>query len=159
MPERIATMFESSFPVMAVWVNAGVFALAGLVNLTAFGAVREVYARWDIPAVFYRTLGIVQIIAAALLAMPDFRAWGIAMAAPVMFGAIVLLLDHRLYRYAAPAILVLAALVPGMLATPQHHSPIHYASALLPPESSSVAIAAGPADAVFIADVRDSQHH
>lgn len=151
-------MFEASFPVMAAWANAAVFALAGLVNVTAFGAVREAYARWDIPASFYRTLGIVEIIAAALLAMPNLRAWGVAMAAPIMFGAIVMLLNHRLYRYAAPSVLVLAALVPGMLATPQHFSSIHYAPALISPDSSSVAIATGPAN-VVIADVRDSQHH
>ena len=152
-------MFEASFPFLAVWANAAVFALAGLVNVTAFDAVREAYARWDIPASFYRSLGIVEIVAAAMLAMPQLRAWGIAMAAPIMFGAIVMLLNHRLYRYAAPAVLVLAAFVPGMLATPQHQSSIHYAPALLSLESPSVAIAAGPANKVFIADVRDSQHH
>jgi hypothetical protein len=147
-------MFEPSFPVMAAWANAAVFALAGLVNVTAFGAVREAYASWDIPAPFYRTLGIVEIIAAAMLAMPQLRAWGIAMAAPIMFGAIVMLLDHRLYRYAAPAALVMAALVPGMLATAQPHSAIHYAPALLSPESPPIAIAAGAKEGL-IANVRD----
>ena len=152
-------MFEASFPLLAVWANAAFFAVAGLVNVTAFRAVREAYASWDIPAAFYRTLGIVEIIAAAMLAMPQLRAWGIAMAAPIMFGAIVMLLNHRLYRYAAPSVLVLAAFVPGMLATPQHHSSIHYAPALISPESSSVAVAAGPANQIVVADVRDSQHH
>jgi hypothetical protein len=152
-------MFEASFPVMAAWANAAVFALAGLVNLTAFGAVRKIYAHWDIPAAFYRTLGVVEIIAAALLAMPDSRAWGIAMAAPIMFGAIVMLLNHRHYLHAAPAFLVMAALVPGMLATPQPHSYIHYASAGLSPESSSIFIKVGLTNQVLIADARASQHH
>ena len=151
-------MFEASFPVMAVWANAAVFLSAGLVNVTAFRAVREAYASWDIPAAFYRTLGIVEIIAAAMLAMPQLRAWGIALAAPIMFGAIVMLLNHRLYRYAAPSVLVLAAFVPGMLATP-HRSAIHYAPALISRESSAVAVAAGPANEIVIADVRNSQHH
>ena len=151
-------MFEASFPLLAVWANAAFFAVAGLVNVTAFAAVREAYARWDIPVSFYRTLGVVEIIAASLLAMPQLRALGIAMAAPIMFGAIVMLLNHRLYRYAVPAVLVLVALVPGMLATPQHHSSIHYAPALISPDSSSIAIAAGHASEILIADVRDSQH-
>jgi hypothetical protein len=149
-------MFEASFPVMAAWANAAVFALAGLVNVTAFGGVREIYARWDIPAAFYRTLGVVEIIAAALLAMPDLRAWGIAMAAPIMFGAIVMLLNHRHYLHAAPAFLVMAALLPGMLATPQTHSDIHYASARLSPE---IAIKTGFTNEVVVANVRDSHHH
>jgi hypothetical protein len=145
-----------SFAVIAVWANAGVFALAGLVNLTALSAVREIYARWDIPGAFYRGLGIVEIIAAALLGMPHLRVFGIAMAAPIMFGAIVMLLNHRHYLYAALTVLVMAALAPGMLATPQPHSDIHYASARLSPE---IAIKAGLTNEIFIANVRDSQHH
>ena len=74
----------ASFPVIAAWANAVVFASAGLVNVTALRAVREVYARWDIPGAFYRALGIVEIIAAALLGMPHLRVFGIAMAAPIM---------------------------------------------------------------------------
>jgi len=157
--ERLAegnpTMVEASFPVMAAWANAVVFALAGFVNLTAFGGVREIYARWDIPAAFYRTLGVVEIIAASLLAMPDLRAWGIAMAAPIMFGAIVMLLNHRQYLYALPAVLVMAALIPGTLATQQSRSYLHYVPAQLSPASSSIAITGGLTNRIMIANVRE----
>ena len=147
---------SASFPVMAAWANAVVFASAGLVNVTASSAVREVYARWDIPGAFYRILGIVEIIAAALLGMPHLRVFGIAMAAPIMFGAIVTLLNHRHYLYAAPAVLIMAALVPGMLATPQSRSDVHYASSQLSPASPSMAIAGGSADKIMIANVREN---
>jgi hypothetical protein len=150
---------SASLPVLAAWANAVVFASAGLVNVTALSAVREIYARWDIPGAFYRTLGIVEIIAAALLGMPHLRILGIAMAAPIMFGAIVTLLNHRHYLYAAPAVLVMAALVPGMLATPQSRSDVHYASATVSPESSSIAMRAGLTKEVLIANLRESQHH
>ena len=152
-------MLEASFPVMAAWANAVVFALAGLINVTALSAVRETYARWDIPGAFYRTLGIVEIIAAALLATPELRIWGVAMAAPIMFGAVIMLLNHRHYLYAAPAILVMASLIPGILAAPQPGSGVHYASARLSPESSPIAIATGLTGQVFIANLRESQHH
>ena len=149
----------ASFPVMAAWANAVVFASAGLVNFTALSAVRQVYARWDIPGAFYRTLGLVEIIAAALLAMPELRVWGVAMAAPIMFGAIVMLLNHRHYLAAAPAVVVMAALVPGMLATPQSHSDVHYASSQLSAEPSSIAIGAGFANEGFIGNLRETQRH
>jgi hypothetical protein len=152
-------MVEVSFPVAAAWANAAVFAFAGLVNVTALSAVREIYARWDIPGTFYRTLGIVEIIAAALLAMPHLRAWGVAMAAPIMFGAIVMLLNHRHYLYAVLAVLVMAALVPGMLAAPPSRPGVHYASTQLSAESSSIAMGAGFAHEVRIANLRESQHH
>jgi hypothetical protein len=149
----------ASFPVMAAWANVVVFAAAGLVNVTALSAVREIYARWDIPGAFYRTLGIVEIIAAALLGMPHLRIFGIAMAAPIMFGAIVTLLNHRHYLYAAPAVLIMAALVPGMLATPQSRSDVHYASTQLSPESPSIAITTRFTNEILIASVRESQQH
>jgi len=148
-------MIAVSFPVIAAWANAGVFALAGFANLTAFGKVREIYARWDIPAAFYRTLGIVEIIAASMLAMPEHRAWGIAMAAPIMFGAIVILLNHRHYLYAVPAALVMAALIPGTLATPQPRSYLHYVPAQLSQASSSIAITGEFTNKFMIANVRE----
>jgi DoxX-like family len=144
-------MFEFSFPLMAVWANAAVLAIGGLVNMTALRAVREIYARWDIPGAFYRTLGIVEIIAAALLGMPQLRVLGIGMAAPIMFGSIVMLLNHRHYLYAVPAMLAMAALVPGTLATQQPHSYLHYASAELRPMN---ALAGGHANAIMIANAR-----
>jgi hypothetical protein len=104
-------------------------------------------------------LGIVEIIAAALLGMPHLRIFGIAMAAPIMFGAIVTLLNHRHYLYAAPAVLIMAALVPGMLATPQSRSDVHYASTQLSPESPSIAITTRFTNEILIASVRESQQH
>jgi|SRR5882672_993734 len=113
-------MIGVSLPLMAAWANAGLFLVAGLINLTAtaIGPVREIYARWDIPTTFYRSLGIVEILAAAFLVTPEYRAWGIALAAPIMFGSIVMLLDHRHYLIAVPALVVMAALAPAALSVP-----------------------------------------
>src|SRR4029078_2023488 len=69
-------MLDLTFPVMAVWANAMVFALAGLVNLAGVGTVRQIYSRWDVPAATYRTIGLIEILAAAFLAQPDMRIWG-----------------------------------------------------------------------------------
>src|SRR4051812_27583149 len=148
-------MVEIPFPVMAAWTNAALFAVAGIVNLAAFGSVREVYRSWDIPAGFYRSLGAIEIVAAVTLAMPELRAWGIALAAPILFGSIVMLLNHRRYLYAVPAVLIMAALVPGALATPQPRSYLHYASAELSPAPSSHRPGAGLANKIMIASGRE----
>ena len=121
-------MFETSLPVLAAWSNAALFAVAGLVNLAAFGAVRETYLRWDIPAHAYRTIGLIELVAAAFLVQPDFRVWGIVLAAPIAFGAVVMLLDHRRYVYAMAVSLMLVGLVPAMLAIPHAGSIAHYAA-------------------------------
>ena len=78
-------MFEVSLPLVAAWVTAVFLAVAGLVNLFNSRKVRELYERWDIPAHSFRTVGLLEISAAIFLVAPDLRAWGIALAAPLIF--------------------------------------------------------------------------
>jgi|SRR5215471_19535085 len=111
-------MIELSVPLAAAWTNAGIFAAAGLINVAGPRFVREVYAGWDVPAATYRTLGLIELIAAAFLATPEFRFWGVLLAAPIMFGSVVLLLDHRNYVYASSVIVMLIGLGAAILAIP-----------------------------------------
>ena len=111
-------MFEISLPLVAAWVTAVFLAVAGLVNWSDSRKVREIYERWDIPVHTYRTVGLLQIAAAIFLAAPDLRAWGIALAAPLIFGSVVILLSRGQYSYATPVIVMLAALGPATLAVP-----------------------------------------
>jgi len=129
-------MFDFSFPVIAAWTNAAIFAAAGLVNVTASRSVREVYERWDVSPGFYRPLGLVEIAAAVCLAVPSLRFWGVLLAAPIFFGSVVMLLDHRHYVYAASVVVMMSGLVAALLAVPLApeftlvpplHSPVQYA--------------------------------
>jgi len=107
---------------MAAWANAGILLAAGLVNLVGFPRLHEIYAEYDIPAGFYRTIGIAEIFAALFLVTPELRVWGILLAAPIMFVSVVILLDHRQYRYAAPIVIMMAGLVAATLAVPPFHT-------------------------------------
>jgi hypothetical protein len=111
-------MYEFSFPVLAAWVNAAIFAAAGLINFTAVRSVRDVYGRWDVAPGFYRPLGLVEFAAAACFALPSLRFWGVLLAAPIFFGSVVLLLDHRHYVYAASVVLMMSGLLAALLAIP-----------------------------------------
>lgn len=123
-------MFEAPFPVLAAWMNAAVLASAGLVHLAGVRGLRELYAGWDVPTRFYLTMGILEIVAASFLVTPDLRLWGIALAAIIAFGAVVMLLDHGHYLYALPVILFMFVLVPAALAIPHSHEHIHYAASI-----------------------------
>ncbi len=114
-------MLNTSFPVIAAWIDAGVLSLAGLVNLIGLHPVRAIYADWDIPERFYHTLGMLQILAAVFLASPDMRVYGILLAAPILFGSVVMLLNHEHYAVAAPVALMMGGLVAATLAV----SPVH----------------------------------
>jgi hypothetical protein len=111
-------MFEVSFPVMAAWINAAIFAAAGLINFTAVKSVRSVYDQWDVSPGFYRPLGLVEIAAAVCLAVPSLRFWGVLLAAPIFFGSVVMLLDHRHYVYAASVAVMMTGLAAALLAIP-----------------------------------------
>ncbi|HXJ00713.1 MAG TPA: hypothetical protein VNH44_05780 [Micropepsaceae bacterium] len=115
-------MSNISLPVIAVWANVALLSLAGVVNLFGFRPVREIYADWDIPGVFYRAVGLLEIVAALFLATPDMRIWGIALAAPILFGSVVMLLNYRHYAVAAPVAAMMAALVVAILTVPPSHA-------------------------------------
>jgi hypothetical protein len=100
------------------WLIAGVFTASALVHLAAPGFVRRAYEHWGFPPKFYRVTAAAELVAAAFLANPITRIWGVALAALIMFVAIVKLLDSRQYAYTVPSILVLVALVPASLAGP-----------------------------------------
>lgn len=111
-------MGEFSFPVMAAWTNAAIFAAAGLINFSAVRSVRAVYDRWDVSPAFYRPLGLVEIAAAVCFAVPSLRTWGVLLAAPIFFGSVVILLDHRHYVYAASVVVMMTGLAAAALAIP-----------------------------------------
>lgn len=118
-------MSHISLPILAAWTNAGLLLAAGLINLFGLASIHDLYADWDIPKFFYRSVGLLQILAAVFLLTPDMRVWGIVLAAPILFGSVVMLLDHRDYAAPAPAAAMMATLVIAILAVPparEHHA-------------------------------------
>jgi hypothetical protein len=63
-----------------------------------------------------------------MLAHPELRGWGIALAGLIMFGAVITLLNHEQYLCAVPSIALMAALIPASLAVPRGVHHVHYAT-------------------------------
>lgn len=95
---------------------SGLFALAGLFNLFGGRLHRTVYRNWDYPAGFYRAVGLFEVVAALLLALPHTRIWGVILAGLITFFSIVALLNRREYLWSLLVMAVLAALIPASLA-------------------------------------------
>jgi len=121
---------DASVPTLVTWGNAAVLGAAGLVNFTAPAPVRRTYARWDISAPSYVVVGILQILAAGLLLIPELRIWGIVLASLITFGTVVLLLDRGRYVVALPVVLFMVALAAAAFSLPSWRAPIHYMAAL-----------------------------
>ncbi|HEX4272304.1 MAG TPA: DoxX family protein [Rhizomicrobium sp.] len=96
----------------------GVFLLAALVNLTGSSVVRAAYRAWDYAYApnFYRVVGVIELLAALFLALPQTRIWGVILGGGIAFFSVVALLKHGRYAWSLPAMLLLAALVPATFA-------------------------------------------
>ena len=99
-------------------VLSGIFALSGLVHLAGPSFIKRAYERWNFARGFHIITGLVELAAAAFLASPTTRIWGVVLAGAVLFSAVVTLLNNRQYAYALPGILMLIALAPASLAGP-----------------------------------------
>ena len=106
-----------SLPSVAAWSVSIVLAASAVVHLAGLKRLRDAYAEWEYPRSFHRVVGISNLVAALFLARPETRVWGVALAAFILFVAVVTLLNHRRYDYAVPGMLLMLALPPALLAT------------------------------------------
>ena len=117
----------STFSILAAAL-AVVFWVIGLIHLLGPRFLRDAFEKWNYGTVVRLVTGALEIITALMLAHPDLRGWGIALAALIMFGAVITLLKHEQYLCAVPSIALMAALVPAILAIPPADHQLHYAT-------------------------------
>jgi hypothetical protein len=101
---------------LAVYVVSALFLLAGTLNLSGVRAVRAVYRFWHYRRSFHRTIGVLELVTALFLIVPQLRVWGLVLAAPITFFSVVTLLNHRQYLWSLFGMLLLVSLVPVSLA-------------------------------------------
>ena len=119
-----------SFPFLIAWLVGAILMAAGLVNIAGPRKLRDAYANWEFPPRFYLVAGVLELTAAAFLAVPGMRSWGIALAGLISFGAVVTLFNQRRYWSAVPVLILMVALLPASLAVPSETHQVHYANTL-----------------------------
>ncbi|HMI97069.1 MAG TPA: DoxX family protein [Micropepsaceae bacterium] len=119
-----------SYPYLIAWVIGAILSVTGFVNIAGPRRLREAYARWEFPTRFYLVVGALELTAAALLAMPELRSWGIGLTGFIIFGAVVTLFNHRHYMLAVPGVILMVGLVPVSLAVPHETHQVHYVNTL-----------------------------
>ena len=117
----------STFSILAAAL-AVVFWVIGLIHLLGPRFLRDAFEKWNYGTRARLVTGTLEIMAALMLAHPELRGWGIALAALIMFGAVITLLNHEQYLCAVPSIALMAALVPAILAVPHADHKVHYAT-------------------------------
>jgi multisubunit Na+/H+ antiporter MnhG subunit len=123
-------MSAISYPYLIVWAIGAILSASGLIHISAPRRLREVYERWEFPTRFYLVVGVLDVTAAAFLALPGWRSWGIALAAFIIFGTVITLFNHRRYMSAVPGVILMFALVPASFAVPHETNQLHYVNTL-----------------------------
>jgi DoxX-like family len=110
-------MWTNSLPHFLAGILALIFASAGIIDVAGFRYVRARFRQWQYPRQFYRVMGVLQLITALFLAMPQLRIWGIVLAGFITFFGVVTSLNHRQWSWAVAGMLMMVALVPASLAS------------------------------------------
>ena len=118
---------SSTFSVLAAAL-AVVFCVIGFIHLLGPRFLRDAFEKWNYGTRVRLMTGALEIVAALMLAHPELRGWGIALAALIMFGAVITLLRHEQYLCAVPSMALMAALIPAALAVPRMDHQVHYAT-------------------------------
>ena len=116
---------SSTFSVLAASL-AVVFWVIGFIHLLGPRFLRHAFEKWNYGTRVRLVTGSLEIMAALMLAHPALRGWGIALAALIMFGAVITLLSHEQYLCAIPSIALMAALIPATLSVPRADNQVHF---------------------------------
>jgi len=100
---------------VSIWLLVAGFFGAGVFNAISTPATQSEFARWGYPRWWGRLTGGLEIVSAALIAIPASRIAGLALGAIIIAAGIFTVLRHRDYSHLAPlgafvAVIALAAL-------------------------------------------------
>jgi DoxX-like family len=109
--------YNSLAAAVAVFL-AAVFGASAVAHLTALRFVRRAYERWRFPPGFYRVTGLIELLTAVFLFVPQTRIWGVILAALLTFAAVITLLNNRQYIWSVPGILIMLGLLPTAVIGP-----------------------------------------
>jgi uncharacterized membrane protein len=117
----------STFSVLVASL-AVLFWVIGMTHLVGPRFLRDAFEKWNYGESVRIITGCLEIAVALMLAHPELRGWGIALAGLVMFGAVITLLSHEQYLCAIPSVALMLALIPATFAVPHANTSVHFAT-------------------------------
>jgi hypothetical protein len=96
---------------IVVWLVVAAFLGAGVFNAIGTRATQEDFARWGYPRWWCRVTGGLEIMSAALIALPASRGVGVGLGAIIIGVAILTVLRHREFSHTPPLGLFAALLL------------------------------------------------
>ena len=87
---------------LSIWLLVAAFFGAGLFNAIGTPGTRSDFARWGYPRWWNILTGGVEILSAALIALPVTRTVGLALGAAIIAAAVLTVLRHRDFSHLMP---------------------------------------------------------
>lgn len=109
-------MFELTIANGLAWALAAFFVVGAIGNWIAPPTIRADYSRWGYPSWFHYFTAIMEMAAAVMLFMPDWRIAGAIVGTAVMLAALATVLRHREFTHAiAPSVVGALSVLVGWL--------------------------------------------
>src|ERR1700756_1238337 len=102
------TLFGISAATLQAWRLTLAFLGAGVINAAGSTATRDEFVRWGYPRWWNLVTGGLEVLAAALIAMPAARVAGLVLGAAICVAAVATVVRHRDYGHVAPGVVLTA---------------------------------------------------
>ena len=102
------TLFGISAATLLAWLLAFAFLGAGVVNAAGSAAIKEDFVRWGYPRWWNLVTGGLEVLVAALIAMPTARVAGLMLGALICAAAVATVVRYKDYGHLAPGVVLTA---------------------------------------------------
>jgi uncharacterized membrane protein YphA (DoxX/SURF4 family) len=102
------TLFGMSAATLLAWLLALAFLGAGVVNAAGSAKIKDDFMRWGYPRWWNVVTGGLEVLVAALIAIPVTRMAGLGLGAAICVAAVVTVLRSKDYGHVAPGVVLTA---------------------------------------------------
>jgi uncharacterized membrane protein YphA (DoxX/SURF4 family) len=93
---------------LLAWLLALGFLGAGIVNAAGSAAIKNDFVRWGYPRWWNLVTGGLEVLVAALIAVPAARVAGLMLGAAICLAAVVTVVRYKDYRHVPPSVALTA---------------------------------------------------
>ena len=102
------TLFGFSAATLLAWLLTLAFLGAGVVNAAGSAAIKDDFNRWGYPRCWNLVTGGLEVLAAALIAIPVARPAGLMLGAALCVAAVATVVWYKDYGHVAPSVALTA---------------------------------------------------
>jgi uncharacterized membrane protein YphA (DoxX/SURF4 family) len=102
------TVFGISATSLLAWSLALAFFGAGIVNAAGSTAIKDEFVRWGYPRWWNLVTGGLEVLVAALIAIPALRVAGVMLGAAICVAAVATVIRSKDYGHVAPSVVLTA---------------------------------------------------